>query len=151
MAAVVTLVQTKRIRINIHKRNITKNTVQTIQNTINTSKHITKTPTHYKIHTHTHTHTHITKPTHTHTHTHITKLSHTHTHITKSTHIHTPTHYKIHTHTHTHTHTFPYACINAIYTLMWWINKCTSVKYALTYIIYYLHFSVVSATIGWVL
>ena len=34
-------------------------TVQTIQNTVNTSTHITKTPTHYK--THTYTHPHITK------------------------------------------------------------------------------------------
>ena len=41
----------KPIRINIHKRNRTKNTVQTIQNTVNASTHITKTPTHYKIHT----------------------------------------------------------------------------------------------------
>jgi len=35
------------------------------KNTVNTSKHITKTPTHYK----THTYTHFKKPTHTHTHT----------------------------------------------------------------------------------
>ena len=48
VAVVLTLVQTKQVRINIHKRNNTKNTVQTIQNTINTSIHITKTPTHYK-------------------------------------------------------------------------------------------------------
>jgi len=33
----------------MHKRNNTKNTVQTIQNTVNTSTHITKR------HTHTHT------------------------------------------------------------------------------------------------
>ena len=32
----------------IRKRNNTKNAVQTIQNTVNTSKHITKTSTHYK-------------------------------------------------------------------------------------------------------
>ena len=44
MAVFLTLVQKKQIRINIHKRNNTKNTV-------NTSMHITKT------HTHTHTHT----------------------------------------------------------------------------------------------
>jgi hypothetical protein len=80
-------VQTKQIRINIHKRNNTKtqykqykNTVQTVQNTVNTSTHITKTPTHYK--------------THTHTHTHITQHTHTHTHILQNPHIHTPTHYK---------------------------------------------------------
>jgi hypothetical protein len=42
MAVVLTLVQTKQIRINIHKRNNTKDTVQIIQNTVNTSKHITK-------------------------------------------------------------------------------------------------------------
>jgi hypothetical protein len=36
-----------------------KNTVQTIQNTINTSTPIIKTLTHYK--THTYTHPHITK------------------------------------------------------------------------------------------
>ena len=33
-----------------------KNTVQTVQNTVNTSTHITKTPAH--THTHTHTLTH---------------------------------------------------------------------------------------------
>jgi len=43
-AVVLTLVQTKQIKIDIHKRNNTKNTVQTIQNTVNI--HITKTPTH---------------------------------------------------------------------------------------------------------
>jgi len=35
----------------MHKRNNTKNSVPTIQNTLNTSMDITKTPTH----THTHT------------------------------------------------------------------------------------------------
>jgi hypothetical protein len=44
VAVVLTLVQARQIRINIHKRNNTKNTVQTIQNTVNTSTHITKTP-----------------------------------------------------------------------------------------------------------
>jgi len=44
MAVVLTLVQTKQIRINTHKRNNTKNTVQTIQTRVNTSTHITKTP-----------------------------------------------------------------------------------------------------------
>ena len=48
VAVVLTPVQTKQIRINTHKRNNTKNTVQTIQYTVNTSTHITKTPTHYK-------------------------------------------------------------------------------------------------------
>ena len=56
MTAVLTLVQAKQKRINIHKRNNTKNTVQTIQNTLNTSTHITKTPAHYKPHTYTHPH-----------------------------------------------------------------------------------------------
>ena len=59
MAVVPTLVQTKQIRINIHKRNNTKNTVQTIQNTVIQVHILPKHP-------------HITKPTHTHTHT-ITK------------------------------------------------------------------------------
>jgi hypothetical protein len=39
-----------------------KNTVQTIQNTVNTSTHITKILTQMS------KHPHITKPTHTHTH-----------------------------------------------------------------------------------
>jgi len=34
VAVVLTLVQTKQIRINVHKRNNTKNTVQTIQNAV---------------------------------------------------------------------------------------------------------------------
>jgi len=59
MAVILTLVQTKQIRINIQKRNNTKNTVHTIQNTVNTSTLVTKTPTHYKIHIYTHPH--ITK------------------------------------------------------------------------------------------
>ena len=50
MAIVLALVQA---RINMHKGNNTKSTVQTIQNTVNASTHITKTPTP----THTHTHT----------------------------------------------------------------------------------------------
>jgi hypothetical protein len=54
VAVVLTPVQTKQIRINIYKRNNTKITVQTIQNTVNTSTHITKTPTHYEIYTYTH-------------------------------------------------------------------------------------------------
>jgi len=58
---VLTLVQTKQIRINIHKGNNARNTEQTIQNTVNTSTHITKIPTHYQ---NTHTlpkYPHITK------------------------------------------------------------------------------------------
>jgi hypothetical protein len=45
--AVLTPVQIKQIRINIHKRNNTKNTAQTIKTTANESTHIDKTPTHY--------------------------------------------------------------------------------------------------------
>ena len=57
VAVVLTQVQTKQIRINIHKRNNIQNTVQTTQNAVNTSMHITKTPTHYKTHIYTHQHT----------------------------------------------------------------------------------------------
>jgi len=56
VAVVLILVQTKQIRLNKHKRNNTKNTVQTIHNTINISIHITKAPP-----PRTHTNTHITK------------------------------------------------------------------------------------------
>jgi hypothetical protein len=45
VAVVLTPVQTKQIRINIHKTNSTKNKVQTVQSIVNTSTHITKTPT----------------------------------------------------------------------------------------------------------
>jgi uncharacterized protein (UPF0333 family) len=45
VAVVLTPVQTKQIRINTHKRNNTKKTVHIIQNTVNTSTHITETPT----------------------------------------------------------------------------------------------------------
>ena len=65
VAVVLTLVQTKQIRINIHKRNNTKNRVQKIQNRENTSILITKTPTHYK--THTNTRPHIKKEVKTNT------------------------------------------------------------------------------------
>jgi len=56
VAVVRTLVQTKQIRINIHKRNNTKHSKYTYYQ--NTHK-INKTPTHYK--THTCTHQHISK------------------------------------------------------------------------------------------
>jgi len=65
VAVVLTLVQTKQIRITIHKRNNTKNIAQTIHNTVNTSTHITKMSAHYK--THTYTHPHITKQVKTNT------------------------------------------------------------------------------------
>jgi hypothetical protein len=59
VAVVLTPVQTIQIRINIHKRNNTKNTVQTIRNTI------------YKYtsyqNTHTSTHPHITQQVKTNT------------------------------------------------------------------------------------
>jgi len=71
IAVVLTPVQTEQIRINIHKRNNTKTTVQRVQNTVNTSTHITKTPTRYKTHTYTHprirktsSNNHSTKDTH---------------------------------------------------------------------------------------
>ena len=74
VAVVLTLVQIKQI---IHMKEIIKNTIQTKQNTVNTSTHINKTPTHNKTNTHTptlykiHTYTHpyFTKSTHLHTHT----------------------------------------------------------------------------------
>jgi len=53
VAIVLKLVLTKQVRINIYKANDTKNTVQIIQNTVNTSIHITKTLTHHKIQSHT--------------------------------------------------------------------------------------------------
>ena len=65
MAVVLTLVQTKQIRINIHKRNNTKNAIQTTQNTLYTSTHIAKTPTLYK--THAYTSPYITKQVKTNT------------------------------------------------------------------------------------
>jgi len=45
-----------------------------MQYTVNTSTHITKTPTQLS------KHSHITKPTHTHTHTLQIPCAHTHTH-----------------------------------------------------------------------
>jgi len=76
VAVVLTLIQTKQIRINILKRNNTKNTVQTIQNTANTQVHILPKHPHIKKN-HTYTQPHITKPTRTHTHTLQNKLKQT--------------------------------------------------------------------------
>jgi hypothetical protein len=45
-----TLIHKKQIVINIHKQN--KNTVPIIQNTVNASTHITKTPTRFSKHPH---------------------------------------------------------------------------------------------------
>ena len=42
---------TNETRINIHKRNNTQDTLQTIQNSVNTNTHITKTPTHTHVNT----------------------------------------------------------------------------------------------------
>jgi hypothetical protein len=133
VVVVLTLIQTKPIRINIHKRNNTKHRTNNTkdnkykytyyQNTHplqNTHIHIF---THYKTHTYTtntlqNTHIHI--PTHykTHTLTHTHTLQNTHIQIlpkhppiTKPTHTHTHTLQNPHTHTHphitkpTHTHT----------------------------------------------
>jgi len=65
VAVVLTLVQTKQIKINIlvHKRNSTKNTVQTI-------KKCSKYKYTYYQNTHTLQNPHNTQHTHTHTHTH---------------------------------------------------------------------------------
>ena len=81
VAVVLTLVQTKQIKINIHKQNNTKNIVQTIQNTVNTyyqNTHTlqahTYTPSpHTRTRTPTHPHPHT--PTHTHTHAHMSGKS----------------------------------------------------------------------------
>jgi len=65
VAVVLIPVQTKQIGINIHKRNDKKTQYKQYENTVNTSTHITKTPTHYQ---NTHTlpkHPHITKPVQT--------------------------------------------------------------------------------------
>jgi len=67
---------------NIHTRKKYKNTVQTIQNTVNTSAHITETPTRLS------KHPHITKPTHY-------KKPHLHAHILQNK-LKQPQ-YKIHT------------------------------------------------------
>ena len=80
MSVVLTLVQTKQIRINIHKRNNTKTQYTQLKDTVNTSIHIAKTPTHYK--TKTYAPPYITKPTQTHLHT------------LQCPRIHTPTLYK---------------------------------------------------------
>jgi hypothetical protein len=57
VAVVSTLEQTKQIRINIHRRNNKKHSSK-IQNKVNTSRHITKTPTQLSKHPHIHTSTH---------------------------------------------------------------------------------------------
>jgi hypothetical protein len=77
VAVVLTPVQTKQIRINIHKRNNT-NTVHTLYNTVNTSTHFTKTQTQFSKHPQS------TNPTHTHTQT----LTHAHTLTQTLTHTH---------------------------------------------------------------
>jgi len=116
VAVVLTLVQTKQIRIIIRKLNHTKYSTNNAKHskykyTYYQNTHtIATTPNHYK--THKYTQPHITKPKHTHNHTlqnphihttthykthtntqpHITKPTHTNTHTLENPHIHTPTH-----------------------------------------------------------
>jgi hypothetical protein len=77
VAVVLALIQTKQIRINIHKRNNTKTQYKQYK-TQSVQVHITKTPTQLSKHPHitkpVHIHPHITKPTHTHNHTLQNKL-----------------------------------------------------------------------------
>jgi len=61
---VLTLAQTKQIRINIYKRKKNKKTQCEQYKTVNSITHITRAPTELS------KHPHITKPTHTHTSTH---------------------------------------------------------------------------------
>jgi hypothetical protein len=96
---------TEKTKNNTHIR---KETIK-ITNPVNTSIHITRTPTHYEsIHTLTHTlqNPHIYTPTHykthTYTHPHITKPTQYKTHTYTHPHIKKPTQYKTHTYTHPH-------------------------------------------------
>jgi hypothetical protein len=86
------------------------------QNTVNTSTHITKTPTQLSKHTLIHTTTHYN--THAYTHPHITTPAHTHNHTLQHPHIHTTTHYNTHTYTHPHittpTHTLTHTLKNKL-------------------------------------
>jgi len=114
LTVVLTLVQTKQIKINIHKQNnkkhSTKNKKQSkykytyYQNTHTLQNPHIHTPTRYK--THIYTHPHVTKPTHTHTHT------------LQNPHIHTPTRYK--THTYTRPHTTKQVKTNTVYDIPKW-------------------------------
>jgi hypothetical protein len=72
VAVVLTIVETKETRINIHQRNNKKHSTISTKHT--TRSYITKTST--QLSKHPHIHPHITKPTYTHTHT----LQHPHTH-----------------------------------------------------------------------
>ena len=47
VAVVLTLIQTKQIKINTHKQNNTKKQYKQYKNTVNTSTHITKTLTQF--------------------------------------------------------------------------------------------------------
>jgi hypothetical protein len=104
VAVVLTEYSKKEIRINIHKH-------ETVQNTVNTSTHTTKTTTHYKLHTYTHPPKqtiHTRSPTRT--QPYITNPKHTHTHTLQTPHIHTHSH-TLQTHTHilqTNTYTNPH-------------------------------------------
>ena len=79
-----------------------KNTVQTIQNTVNTSTHITKTPAQLL------KHPHITKPTHKHNHTLQNQLK--------------QPQYKIHTKWNSHkTIKYPQYKVNLMCMLLGWV------------------------------
>jgi hypothetical protein len=53
VAAVLTLLQTKQIRVNVRKETVHKHS-KTIQNTVNTRTLVTKTPTQLSKHAHPH-------------------------------------------------------------------------------------------------
>ena len=103
VTVVLTLVQTKQIRMNIHKRN---NTKTQYKEKIQVRVHIIPK------HLHNCQNTRTLQNPHTHTQPHIKKPTHTYTHTLQNPYIHTPTHYKTHTYTHPHiikrtyTHTF---------------------------------------------
>ena len=90
VAVVFTLVRTKQIRINIHKRNNTKTQYKPYK-----TQYI-------QVYTHTLQNPHIHTPTHY-------KITHTHTDTLQNPHIQTPTHYKTHTLQNPHLHTSTYS------------------------------------------
>jgi ABC-type Zn2+ transport system substrate-binding protein/surface adhesin len=78
VAAVLTLVQTKQNRINMHKRYNTKTQYKQYKaQEIHVHILPKHPPTHQPTHTHTHSHTRARAHAHTHTHTHSTKPTHT--------------------------------------------------------------------------
>jgi hypothetical protein len=60
VAVVLTLVQTKQMRINVHKRNNTKHSTNNTKHSTNNKKHSKYKYTYYQ-NTHTYTRPHITK------------------------------------------------------------------------------------------